>query len=276
MATCYRHPNRETGVACSNCGRPICTDCMTPTPVGMRCPECAKDRTRVVRGPSRSANEPTATIVLIALCVIAFVAELGTGSTMTSGGSGRVVVDGGLYGPAVADGEWYRLVTSGFLHSGLFHIGFNMMFIWVLGSMLEPALGRARFVALYFTALLSGSLGVMLLDPNALTVGASGAAFGLLGAAIVEARARGMDIWASGLGLTAVLNFGITFLIPGISIGGHLGGFVGGMVVALLFQQLDRRRVPPLASLGACVVLAAAVFVGAILAARAAAPPSFF
>lgn len=275
MATCYRHPNRETGVACSNCGRPICTDCMTPTPVGMRCPECAKDRTRVVRGPSRPAGEPTATIVLIALSVIAFVAELGTGSTMTSGGSGSIVVDGGLFGPSVADGEWYRLITSGFLHSGLFHIAFNMMFIWVLGSMLEPALGRARFVALYFTALLSGSLGVMLLDPNALTVGASGAAFGLLGAAIVEARARGMDIWASGLGLTAVLNFGITFLIPGISIGGHLGGFVGGMVVALMFQQLDRMRVPRLASLGACAALAAAVFVGAIVAARAAAPTLF-
>jgi membrane associated rhomboid family serine protease len=270
MATCYRHPNRETGVACSNCGRPICTDCMTPTPVGMRCPECAKDRTRVVRGPSRPASEPTATIVLIALNVIAFIAELGTGSTMGSGGSGSVVVDGGLFGPYVADGEWYRLLTSGFLHSGLMHIAFNMFFIWVLGSMLEPALGRARFVALYFTALLSGSLGVMLLDPTSLTVGASGAAFGLLGAAIVEARARGLDIWASGLGLTAVLNFGITFLIPGISIGGHLGGFVGGMVVALLFQQADRMRLPRLASLGACAVLAVLVAVGAVAAADSA------
>ena len=224
----------------------------------------------MVRGPSRPAGEPTATIVLIALNVIAFVAELGTGSTMGSGGNGTVVVDGGLFGPFVADGEWYRLVTSGFLHSGLFHIAFNMMFVWVLGSMLEPALGRARFVALYFTALLSGSLGVMLLDPNALTVGASGAAFGLLGAAIVEARARGMDIWASGLGLTAVLNFGITFLIPGISIGGHVGGFVGGVVVALLFQQCDRMRLPRVAALGACVVLAALVFVGAIAAADSA------
>jgi membrane associated rhomboid family serine protease len=272
MATCYRHPNRETGVACSNCGRPICPDCMTPTPVGMRCPECARERTRVVRGPSRPANEPTATIVLIAINVIAFIAELATGSTMGSGGRGSVVVDGGLWGPAVADGEWYRLVTGGFLHSGIFHIGFNMFFIWVLGGMLEPAIGRARFVALYFTALLSGSLGVMLLDPNALTVGASGAAFGLLGAAIVEARARGIDVWASGLGITAVLNFAITLAIPGISIGGHLGGFVGGIVVALLFQQADRMRLPRAASLAACVVLAVLVAVGAVAAADAATP----
>ena len=270
MATCYRHPNRETGVACSNCGRPICPDCMTPTPVGMRCPECARERTRVVRGPSRPASEPTATIVLIAINVIAFVAELATGSTMGSGGSGSVVVDGGLFGPYVADGEWYRLVTSGFLHSGIFHIGFNMFFIWVLGGMLEPAIGRARFVALYLTSLLCGSLGVMLIDPNSLTVGASGAAFGLLGAAIVEARARGIDIWASGLGLTAVLNFAITFAFPGISVGGHLGGFIGGLVVGLLFQQADRMRLPRAASLAACVVLAVLVAVGAVAAADSA------
>lgn len=271
MATCYRHPNRETGVACSNCGRPICPDCMTPTPVGMRCPECSKERTRVVRGPSRSANEPTATIVLIALNVIAFVAELGTGSTMWRGG-GSLVLDGGLYGPSVADGEWYRLVSSGFLHSGLFHIAFNMMFIWVLGSMLEPVLGKARFVALYFTALLSGSLGVMLLEPDALTVGASGAAFGLLGAAIVEARARGIDIWSSGLGLTAVLNFAITLALPNISIGGHLGGFVGGIVVALLFQQLDRMRLSRIAATAVCAALA--LLVAAVAIAVAPSPPT--
>lgn len=270
MATCYRHPTRETGVACSNCGRPICPDCMTPTPVGMRCPECAREKTRVVRGPSRPAHEPTATIVLIAINVIAFVAELATGSTMGSGGSGSAVVDGGLFGPYVANGEWYRLVSAGFLHSGIMHLGFNMFFIWVLGGMLEPAIGRARFVALYFTSLLCGSLGVMLLDPTSLTVGASGAAFGLLGGAIVEARARGIDIWASGLGITAVLNFAITFAIPGISIGGHLGGFIGGLVVGVLFQQADRMRLPRPAALVACAVLAVIVSVGAVAAADSA------
>lgn len=271
MATCYRHPTRETGVACSNCGRPICPDCMTPTPVGMRCPECSRERTRVHRGPARAPSSGvTATMVLIAINVLVFVGELASGSTAGSGGSGKLVVDGGLFGPFVADGEWYRMVTSGFLHSGVMHIGFNMFFIWVLGGMLEPVMGRARFVALYFTSMLCGALGVLLLDPNSLTVGASGAAFGLLGAAIVEARARGIDIWASGLGLTAVLNFGITFLIPGISIGGHLGGFVGGLLVGVLFQQADRMRLPRAASLGACIALALLAAVGGIAAANAA------
>lgn len=270
MATCYRHPTRETGVGCSNCGRPICPDCMTPTPVGMRCPDCASDRTRVHRGPARPSTEPVATIVLIALNVLAFVGELASGSTLGSGGGGRVVVDGGLYGPFVADGEWYRLVTGGFLHSGLMHLALNMFFIWVLGGMLEPVLGRARFVALYMTALLSGALGVMVLEPNALTVGASGAAFGLLGAAIVEARARGIDIWASGLGLTAAINFGITFVLPGISIGGHLGGFIGGLAVGALYRAVDGARLPRAVGLVACVALAVAVAVGAVVAADAA------
>lgn len=273
MATCYRHPTRETGVSCSNCGRPICPDCMTPTPVGMRCPECSREKTKVVRGPSRlSANEPTATIVIIALNVLVFIGELASGSSAGSGGSGRLVVDGGLFGPYVADGDYYRMVTSGFLHSGVMHIAFNMFFIWVLGGMLEPVLGRARFVALYLTALLCGSLGVLLLSPDSLTVGASGAAFGLLGAAIIEARSRGMDIWASGLGLTAVLNFGITFIIPGISIGGHLGGFIGGLLVGLIYQQADRQRLPRAASLAACIALGAAAAVGGVIAANAASP----
>jgi membrane associated rhomboid family serine protease len=262
MPTCYRHPTRETGVSCSNCGRPICPDCMTPTAVGMRCPECARDRTRVVRGPTVDA--PVATIVLIAINVLAFIGELASGSAIGRGGSGSVVVDGGLYGPYVADGDYWRLVTSGFLHSGFLHLAFNMFFIWVLGNMLEPALGRARFVAVYFTALLCGSFGVLLVEPNGLTVGASGAAFGLLGAAIVVARSRGLDIWASGLGLTAVLNFAITFAIPGISVGGHVGGFLGGMLAALVFQLADRSRLPRWSSLLACAVVAAAAAAGGV------------
>jgi membrane associated rhomboid family serine protease len=264
MPTCYRHPNRETGVACSNCGRPICPDCMTPTPVGMRCPECSRERTKVVRGPSASYDGPTATIALIAINVIAFVGELASGSSVGSGGRGSVMLDGGLYGPWVADGDWWRLVTNGFLHSGFMHLAFNMFFIWVLGGMLEPALGRARFVALYFTALLCGSFGVLLLEPDSLTVGASGAAFGLLGAAIVMAYARGIDLWASGLLLTAALNFAITFAIPGISLGGHLGGFVGGLLVGALFELTERMRLPRWLGLAGCAVLAATSAVGGV------------
>jgi membrane associated rhomboid family serine protease len=266
MPTCYRHPTRETGVSCSNCGRPICPDCMTSTPVGMRCPECARQRTRVHRLRT-TPSEPTITMVIVALNVLVFVGELAAGSGIGEGG-GRLIRDGALYGPAVAFGdEYWRLVTSGFLHSGLFHVLFNMWFIWVLGGMLEPALGRVRYVVLYLTALLCGSFGVLLLEPDAVTVGASGAAFGLLGAAIVEARSRGIDIWASGLGIVALLNFAMTFAIPGISIGGHVGGFLGGVLVALVYDQADRRRLPRAAAIAACVGIAVvAVLAGVAVA----------
>ena len=263
METCYRHPTRETGVSCSNCGRPICPDCMTPTPVGMRCPECARQRTRVHRLRT-TPDRPLVTSAILAIIVVVFLAELVGGGGVGRGG-GELVERGGLYGPAIAFGdEYWRIVTSGFLHSGLFHVAFNAWFIWVLGGMLEPALGRVRFAVLYGTALLCGSFGVLLLEPQALTVGASGAAFGLLGAAIVEARARGIDVWASGLGMIAVLNFVITFAFPGISIGGHVGGFLGGALVALVYNEADRRRLPRAAALGACAVIAVAAVLGGI------------
>ena len=134
--TCYRHPNRETGVSCSNCGRPICPDCMTPTPVGMRCPECAQQRTRVVRNPTGTPSgfgAFPATAVLIAINVVVYLIEIGTGSGGLSGVSGGIGIDFGLFGPFVAEGEWYRLVTAGFLHAGFLHLGFNMLLLFFLG-----------------------------------------------------------------------------------------------------------------------------------------------
>src|SRR6266508_3976903 len=119
MAVCYRHPGRETNVQCSNCGRPICPDCMTVTPVGMRCPECARERTRVRRiSPGLRAGAAPATYALIAINVIAFIAEIGGGASIATGG-GSVYLDGALNGPAVAHGDWYRIITAGFLHAGL-------------------------------------------------------------------------------------------------------------------------------------------------------------
>ena len=203
---CYRHPDRETGVSCSSCGRPICPDCMTPTPVGMRCPECASQRTRVVRNPggtpeSGFAGAP-ATYVLIAINVVMYVIEIAAGGGGFSAGVGNsVTVDLGLFGPFVAEGEWYRMVTSGFLHANLFHIGFNMLLLFMLGRLLEPSLGTPRFLLLYFASLLCGSFGALLMDPNALTVGASGAVFGLFGAGFLLARERGMNTLAGELGL---------------------------------------------------------------------------
>jgi membrane associated rhomboid family serine protease len=160
--------------------------------------------------------------------------------------------------------EYWRLVTTGFLHASLFHVAFNMVFIWFIGRSLEPAIGSARLVVAYGASLLCGSLGVLLLEPNAFTVGASGAAFGLLGTLIVEARSRGIDLWSTGLLQIALLNFAFTFLFPGIAIGAHLGGFAGGVLVGVLFEQADRRRLPRAASLLGGAVLALAAFAAGV------------
>jgi len=267
--TCYRHPDRETGVACSSCGRPICPDCMTPTPVGMRCPECARQRTRVVRGSGggEGFDRAPATFVLIGLNVLAFLIEIGVGSGGFGGGISSVDVDFALYGPSVADGEWYRLVTSGFLHQGLFHIGFNMFALYVIGQLLEPALGTPRFVALYFACLLAGSFGALLLDPNAVTVGASGAVFGIFGALMVIARGRGMNEVAGQLGFLLVINLAITFTVPHISVGAHLGGLAAGLLCGALIVGGERGRLGRnrfAAEMGTMVLIAALSSVAAV------------
>jgi membrane associated rhomboid family serine protease len=241
--TCYRHPNRETGVSCSSCGKPICPECMTPTPVGMRCPECARQRTKVVRnvgGPAGFEGAPT-TYILIALNVAAFLAEIGSGSGGLSGASGSVYAHYSLLGAGVTEGEWYRLVTGGFLHAGLLHIAFNMFALYVVGRVLEPAIGTPRFLALYFASLLAGSFGALLLThPLEHTVGASGAIFGLFAATGILARGRGMNTLASEIGFLIVINLFFTFSIPGISVGGHLGGLVGGAICALAIVAGER------------------------------------
>jgi membrane associated rhomboid family serine protease len=245
--TCYRHPNRETGVSCSNCGRPICPDCMTPTPVGMRCPECARERTRVTRGASTpGVPDAPATFVLIALNVAVYLAEVaGSGGGLGSVGGSSLVFDFGLFGPYVAEGEWYRLLTSGFLHASIFHIGFNMFALYFLGRLLEPGIGTPRFVALYLVSLFAGSFGAILLSPDSLTIGASGAVFGIFGATFVIARSRGVDALASSVGIILLLNLAITFGRPEISIGGHLGGLAGGFLCALIIVAGDRGMLGP-------------------------------
>lgn len=264
MATCYRHPTRETGVACSNCGRSICTDCMTSTTVGMRCPECSKQRTRVVQARSLASAAPVATQAIIAINVIAYLAELATGSGFGSVG-GTVYEKGALFGPLLQyQDEYWRLVTTGFLHASFFHVAFNMVFIWFIGRSLEPAIGSARFVVAYGTSLLCGSLGVMLLEFDSVAVGASGAAFGLMGALIVEARSRGIDLWSTGLIQIALLNFAFTFIGANIAIGAHLGGFVGGILVGVIYDQCDRRRLPRAVSLAAGSALGLVAVVASI------------
>jgi membrane associated rhomboid family serine protease len=263
--TCYRHPDRETRVSCSSCGRPICPDCMTPTPVGMRCPECASQRTKVVRNPTGTPGFETApaTYILIAINVVVFLVQIASGSGgLFRGGISQFMADFGLFGPSVAEGEWYRLVTSGFLHASIIHIGFNMFLLLVLGRLLEPALGTARFLVLYFASLLAGSFGALIVDPNVLTIGASGAVFGLAGAVFVIARGRGMNELAGEIGFLIVFNLVFSFIAPRISVGGHIGGLVGGVICALVIVAgekglFGRSRLPlELAAMVAIGVLA--------------------
>jgi membrane associated rhomboid family serine protease len=175
-------------------------------------------------------------------------------------GSGQVQSDLGLFAPAVRNGDWYRIITSGFTHAGLLHIALNMYFIWIIGQMMERALGSFRFSLLYFASLLAGSAGALIADPLALTVGASGAAFGLLGAAVVGMRQRGVAIMQSQLGVLLILNLVLTFAIPGIAIGGHIGGLIGGCIcgAALLTPKRERAAweiVVPLLVMAASVIL---------------------
>lgn len=240
MATCYRHPTRETGVSCSNCGNPICPDCMTPTPVGMRCPECSKQTTNVRNVRAAYDAPPRVTIALIAINVLIFFG-MSTQSGLGSAG-GRLFTEGALFGPAVAAGDWWRLITSGFLHSGLLHIAFNMYVLWFLGNLLEPSLGPVRFAALYLAALLTGSFAVLLFNPDQPTIGASGAIFGLMGAAFVMQRARGVDPMQSGIGPIILLNLALGFIIPNVSVAGHVGGLLGGALCGYLMDRSARYR----------------------------------
>lgn len=269
--TCYRHPDRETRVSCSSCGRPICPDCMTPTPVGMRCPECASQRTKVVRNPTGTPSgfdAFPATYLLIAVNVIVFLVEIAqSGGGLLSEQGSRFIADFALYGPSVAEGEWYRLVTSGFLHANLMHVGFNMLILFFLGRLLEPALGTPRFLALYFASLLAGSLGALVLDPNALTLGASGAVFGLAAATFIIARGRGLDTLASQIGFLILFNLFFSLASARISLGAHLGGLIGGAICALAIVAgekglFGRNRLPlELAAMGAVAVVSVLVAV---------------
>jgi membrane associated rhomboid family serine protease len=272
--TCYRHSDRETGVSCSNCGRPICPDCMTTTSVGMRCPECSREKTKVRTVASLTAT-PQLTYVLIAINVAVFVATAAAAGRLT-GTAGTIYQHGALYGPSVANGDWWRIVTAGFMHGGLLHIAFNMYFLYFLGTLLEPVIGKLRFGTIYFVSLVGGSLGALLLSPDVPVVGASGAVFGTMGAAILALRARGIDPWQSGLGVTLLLNLAITFIIPDIAIGGHLGGLAAGFAVGyLMFDLAERRRLSSALVYGVSIVLGVGLAIGAVIAAQSSAPPGF-
>ena len=206
---CYRHPNRETYVSCSNCLRPICTDCMVQTAVGIKCPECAGVPTGVKKattGARRAVGVGTGAIVtktLIGLNVLVFLTQIAGGDLTRL--QSEAYVNGVLYGPLVAQGDWWRLVTAGFLHGSLVHIFFNMLMLWWFGRPLEELLGRGRFIAVYLIAVLAGSAGALLLSSDVPTLGASGGVFGILGAGLILER-RGVMVFGGAALPIVVVN----------------------------------------------------------------------
>jgi membrane associated rhomboid family serine protease len=267
---CYRHSDRETGVSCANCGRPICYECMIPASVGFRCPECLKQqnagdsRPRVVtRGDMRTrwsagtrviVGAPVTRALLIANVAVFALGFLLSGMGVSLPRYGTLDGFGALI-PAlvVLNDEYWRLFTSMFLHAGIFHLLFNMWALYIAGGYLERVIGSVRFVLLYFISGLAGSVLVLAASsPNTVTVGASGAIFGLFGALFTYAYMnRSRDLMAQqlvrSLGFIIVLNLVITFTIPNISWQGHVGGLVGGAaLIAALLQFGDRGLRGPL------------------------------
>jgi membrane associated rhomboid family serine protease len=256
---CYRHPDRETLVSCSECGRPICEECMHFAPVGIRCPDHANvgavkpspQRTVVNVRRRAGALAAPATAVLIAVNVLVYVITAVQGSGL-SGPGGPLFERWALVGILVDDGEWWRLVTAMFLHANLIHLGFNMLALYWLGSVVEQMLGTPRYLLVYFVSGLAGSAGALISSSAfAVTVGASGAIFGVLGALLIlEYRATGTF---AGPALTLiVINLAFTFAIAGISKGGHLGGLVGGILATFVLDETRRRRMP---AVGAVIVV---------------------
>jgi membrane associated rhomboid family serine protease len=221
---------------------------MNQASVGFHCPECTRKGSQRVYTASSLVTTPYVTVLLIAACAVVFVLELTSGAQAGLWGGGQglgasigdVGLDLALQGPATAAGDWWRPLTVGFVHSGLLHIGFNMFLLYQLGLLLEPAIGRIAFATLFLTSLLGGSLLVLVLDPNVPTVGASGAVFGLMGAAVVALRARGIPPLSTSIGTLLVLNLIFTFR-PGVSIGGHIGGLAAGLVGGWLMFELAPR-----------------------------------
>lgn len=232
---------------------------MTAAPVGIRCPEHAGGQRVVHRPAGIAVMAAPVTRALLALNIAVYVAELATGGGV-NGNRGWIFEHGALFGPLVGNGDWWRLITAAFLHYGPIHLGLNMLGLWYLGTPLERAIGRWRFLALYLVSGLAGSAGALVNQPNAVTVGASGAIFGVLGAILIlEYRTTGTF---AGPALTLlVINLAFSFAVPGIAIGGHIGGAIGGVLGMIALSLMPRRWPARTTALAGYAALAA---VGAV------------
>ena len=252
---------------------------MTPTPVGMRCPACAGERTSVRRlrgcGSTASFAPPSVwydprtwsvTDTLIVINAIVFLWEVADGVTLGGSDRGWLYYNGVLFGPLMSHGhhQYWRLVTSAFLHASIVHIGINMLSLWFVGRAVEPAIGKAYFAAIYFAALLASSFGALWFTPDAPTLGASGAIFGVFGALIMVARARRISLWHSGLMPILLLNLVFDLGVAGISIGGHLLGFLAGLAGGFLVVEYGEKRDRRAVVLGGCLLIAVLAVAGSL------------
>ncbi|MFY7070012.1 rhomboid family intramembrane serine protease [Nocardiopsis changdeensis] len=273
--TCYRHPDRVTGLSCTRCERPICPDCMTAASVGQHCPECVAEGNRRVRRARTVfgggvVSAPYVTWTILGLMGVGYVAQMLTsGSPLSTSGS-SLVRQFGMWGGGVAfQGEWYRLITAAFLHSGLWHILFNGWAMYALGPQLERWLGHGRFLALWVLGALGGSVLSLLATPGSLSIGASGAIFALFGAVLMLGRRLGLDVrmvW-----MLIGLNLVITFVFPSIAWTAHIGGLAVGMLLGAVFAHLPGRSASPRTR--NLVHTAALVLLAAVLAALVFASP---
>lgn len=244
---------------------------MVFAPVGIRCREHAgvpQGARKVVQKVERRAMSSLGLVTrtLIGVNVAIFLLNLAQGASLGRNG-GELFADGALYGPLVAAGDWWRLMTAAFLHGSLIHLLFNMFMLWIIGTAMEVAIGPVRYLAVYVASALAGSAGALVVSPEAVTVGASGAIFGILGAAVVFEQQGYNVLGGSALG-TVVLNLAFTFAVPNISIGGHIGGLVGGALCGLVLSRFGRGHaaysrlgVLGFAGIGAVAVLSVAVSV---------------
>ncbi len=255
---CYRHPDRPTGIRCTRCGEPICGECAVAAPVGFQCPDCVHAAAAARRSPTtvaggRPITAPVVTYTLIGLNVVVFGLQYLRGVNAVAG-------DFGMWPVGIAiDGQWWRLVTAAFLHGSFLHIAFNMYVLYALGPTLERILGHVRYIALYLLAALGGGVASYAFsDIRTVSVGASGAIFGLMGALVVAGRRLRYDI--TQVLVLLGINVVIGFLSPGIDWRAHLGGLATGALVAAIFVLPTGRRrtlVQVLGVAGVLVVLAA-------------------
>ncbi|MDD9369866.1 MAG: rhomboid family intramembrane serine protease [Acidimicrobiales bacterium] len=276
VRTCYRHPDRRAGVICQRCDRPICPSCMNQASVGFHCPECTREgRQKVVTARSLATN-PVVTFVLIAANLAIFAGDLLSPiitvrdlADVPFQGMHQLSAEGALFGPSVAAGDWWRPITGGFLHVNIMHVGFNMFLLWQLGALLEPAVKRVAFSVLYVMSLLGGSFLTLVLSNDSVTVGASGAVFGLMGATFIAMRSRGINPFQTGIGPLIIINLLITFAVPNISVGGHIGGLAAGALGGYILWEAGPRFGPrsPVPVI-ACGLVAAALFAGCLAVAQ--------